>query len=74
MQKWVYTFFCQNANMIATKVNYNKSYIFLFFGKKPSETAISPERKMKKTRTKVFLNVHLIRNLLVHIEKANSKK
>ena len=40
--------------MIATKVNYNKSYIFLFFGKKPSETAISPERKMKKTRTKVF--------------------
>ena len=55
------------------KYDNNKSYILLFFGKKPSETAISQEQKMKKTRKKVFLNVHLIRNLLVSIEKANSK-
>ena len=64
MQKWVYTFFRQKANMITTKVNYNKSYILLFFGKKPSERVISQGRTM---------NVHLISNLLVYIEKANSK-
>ena len=46
----------------------------LFFGKKPSEMAISQERKMKKSWKKVFFNIHLIRNLLVCIEKANSKK
>ena len=36
------------------KVNYNKSQILLCFGKKPSETAISQEPKMKKARKKVF--------------------
>ena len=58
---------------IMAKVDYNKSYISLLFGKKSSETAISQERKMKKVRKKVFLNVHVIRNLLVYVEKANSK-
>ena len=56
------------------KGDYNKSYILLFFGKKTSETAISQERKMKKGRKKVFFNVHLIRNLLVSVEKCKSEK
>ena len=58
---------------IMAKVDYNKSYISLLFGKKSSETAISQERKMKKVRKKVFWNVRVIRNLLVYVEKANSK-
>ena len=35
--------------------------------------AISQERKIK-ARKKVFLSLHLIRNLLVYVEKANSMK
>ena len=56
------------------KGDYNKSYILLFFGKETSGTAICQERKMKKGRKKVFFNVHLIRNLLVYVEKRKSEK
>ena len=55
------------------KVDYKKSYMFLFFGKKTSKTAISEEPKMEKARIKVFLNVHLIIYLLVCVVNLNPR-
>ena len=43
------------------------------FWKKKSETAISREAKMEKTRDKAFFDIQLERNQLMHVEKCKYK-